>query len=68
VFLTTPEFLPQHRRHRSELLQVIRTAEARGHSRVAEMNQGVLTRLGKIITSLEANEDSSGQQAAADAC
>lgn len=68
VFLTTPEFLPQHRRHRSELLQVISAAEARGHSRVAEMNQGVLTRLGKIITSLEADEDPSGQQAAADAC
>lgn len=68
MFLTTPGFLPQHRRHRRELLQVISAAEARGHGRVAEMNQGVLTRLDKILASLETEQDPSGQQAAADAC
>ena len=30
MFVTTPEFLPQHREHRQQVLQIISAAEARG--------------------------------------
>lgn len=57
MFLTTAEFLPQHRRQRSELLQIISAAEARGQRRLAEMNQTVVTNLDKIIESLAGDEE-----------
>jgi hypothetical protein len=53
MFLTTAEFLPQHRRQRSEVLQIITAAEARGQQRLAAMNQTVLTSLDAIITALD---------------
>ena len=53
MFLTTAEFLPQHRRQRSEVLQIISAAEARGQQRLVEMNQTVLTNLDTIITTLD---------------
>jgi integrase len=66
MFLTTAEFLPQHRTQQQATLQIITAAEAAGHARVAEMNRQVAGNLGKIITALQ--EDSHGeQQAAADA-
>jgi len=52
MFLTTPEFLPQHRQHRGEVLQIISAAEARGQHRLVEMNQQVLTNLDTVITAL----------------
>jgi integrase len=52
MFITTPEFLPQHRQHRSEILQIITAAEARGQHRLLEMNQQVLTNLDTVITAL----------------
>jgi hypothetical protein len=52
MFITTPEFLPQHRQHRSQVLQIISAAEARGQTRLAEMNQQVADNLNKIITAL----------------
>jgi hypothetical protein len=52
MFITTPEFLPQHRQHRGEILQIITAAEARGQHRLVEMNQQVLTNLDTVITSL----------------
>ena len=52
MFITTPEFLPQHRDHRQQILQIITAAEARGQTRLAEMNRQVLTNLDTIITSL----------------
>ncbi|MFG1703769.1 tyrosine-type recombinase/integrase [Nonomuraea sp. M3C6] len=52
MFLTTAEFLPQHRRQRTELLQIVSAAEARGQQRLAEMNRTVVTNLDAIITSL----------------
>jgi hypothetical protein len=55
MFVTTPEFLPQHREHRHQVLQIITAAEARGQARLAEMNQQVLGNLGTIITTLEAD-------------
>lgn len=57
MFLTTTEFLPQHRQHRQQTLQIISTAEARGQTRMAEMNQQVADNLVKIITTLESDED-----------
>lgn len=52
MFITTPEFLPQHRQHRSEILQIITAAEARGQRRLVEMNTQVLDNLDTVITAL----------------
>ena len=65
MFLTTAEFLPQHRAQQQATLQIITAAETAGHARVAEMNRQVAGNLAKIITALE--EDSHDEQAAADA-
>ncbi|MBO3678729.1 tyrosine-type recombinase/integrase [Streptomyces sp. NEAU-YJ-81] len=55
MFVTTPEFLPQHREQRQQLLQIVSAAEARGQARVVEMNSQVLGNLEKIITGLESD-------------
>lgn len=49
VFLTGPEFLPELREHRGRTLTLIQDAEACGHTRVAQMNQQVLTNLDRMI-------------------
>jgi integrase len=64
MFVTTPEFLPQHREHRQQVLQIITAAEARGQLRMAEMNQQVLGNLDNIITTLEADPGLEGREAA----
>lgn len=66
MFVTTAEFLPQHRAQQQATLQIITAAETAGHARVAEMNRQVAGNLGKIITALEADSHDE-QQAAADA-
>lgn len=66
MFATTAEFLPQHRHQRELTLQIISAAEARGQSRMVEMNQQVANNLAKIITALEA-ETPEQPPAAADA-
>jgi len=53
VFLTTVEFLPEHRRHHGQVVKIVSAAERRGQSRLAEMNRQVLTNLDRIIASLE---------------
>ena len=53
MFLTTGEFLPQHRDQRQQTLQLITAAEARGQQRLAEMNRQVLANLDNIITALD---------------
>ncbi|MGK2879627.1 MAG: hypothetical protein ACSLE6_02115 [Mycobacterium sp.] len=53
MFLTTGEFLPQHRGQREQTLQLITAAEARGQQRLAEMNRQVLHNLDTIITALD---------------
>ena len=53
MFLTTGEFLPQHRQQRQQTLQLITAAEARGQQRLAEMNRQVLHNLDNIITALD---------------
>ena len=56
MFVTTAEFLPQHHAQRQQTLQIITAAEANGQARVAEMNKQVAANLGKIITTLEADD------------
>jgi integrase len=53
MFITTPEFLPQHREHHRQVLQIISAAQARGQDRLAEMNRQIAGNLDKIITALQ---------------
>ncbi len=66
LFITTEEFLPQHREQHQQTLQIISAAEARGQTRMAEMNQQVAGNLQRIITALEAGDDP--QENITDAC
>jgi hypothetical protein len=52
-FITTPDFLAQHRQQREETRQMIDQAGHGGLSRLAEKNTRTLGRLDKIITALE---------------
>jgi hypothetical protein len=65
MFVTTPEFLPQHHAQRRQTLQIISAAEANGHSRVAEMNRQVAVNLDKIIKALAADDQDGDKDAAA---
>ena len=67
MFLTTAEFLPQHRHHRQQLLQIISAAEARGQARMVEMNRQVADNLTKVITSLERHDHSKNPETCPDA-
>jgi hypothetical protein len=53
MFLTTPEFLPEHHQHRRQVVEIISAAQARGQQRLAEMNQHVLGNLDLIIAALQ---------------
>ena len=53
LFVTTAEFLPQHRRQLDDTRALIARAEADGHTRLAEMNRTVETNLLTIITTLD---------------
>ena len=57
MFITTTEFLPHHREHRTQLLQIISAAEARGQQRLVEMNTQVLGNLDRIIDTLADTPD-----------
>jgi hypothetical protein len=65
MFVTTAEFLPKHREHRQQVLQIVSAAEARGQHRLVEMNQQVLGNLDNIINALENDTDA---KESADAC
>jgi integrase len=67
MFVTTPQFLPQHHQQRQQVIQIISAAEARGQQRLAEMNRQVLGNLDQIIAALETQADTKGT-GAADAC
>ncbi|MEV4019270.1 tyrosine-type recombinase/integrase [Nonomuraea angiospora] len=67
VFITTPEFLPEHHKQRRRTLKLIETAKAAGHTRVVEMNEQVLGNLDRIITALEADQDPAEDAEAASA-
>jgi hypothetical protein len=62
MFLTTVEFLAQHRHQREQTVQIITSAEARGQTRLIEMNQQVLANLDQITTSLH-DEPTGGRDA-----
>lgn len=49
VFLTGPEVLPELRERHGRTLMLIDEAEANGHTRMAEMNKEVLTKLDCMI-------------------
>ena len=57
MFITTAEFLPQHREHHRQVLQIISAAQARGQDRLAEMNRQVAGHLDTIITALQQGTD-----------
>lgn len=61
MFVTTAEFLPQHRTQRAQVIELITAAEARGQARLAEMNRQVLGNLDRIITAL-ADDPTTGQE------
>ncbi|PND54137.1 transposase [Mycobacterium sp. ENV421] len=63
VFITTPEFLPQHHAQREQTLQLITAAEARGQQRLAEANRTVLTNLDTIIATLETDHQDTAEDA-----
>jgi integrase len=58
VFISTPEFLPAHHEQRGRTLQLIAAAEAKGQTRMVEMNRQVLTNLDRMIAKLEADDGS----------
>ncbi len=53
VFITTPEFLPQHREQLELTRGIIERAQQRGQLRLIEMNQRTADNLTKIIGSLD---------------
>ena len=64
MFITTPQFLPQHHQQRQQVIQIISAAEARGQQRLAEMNRQVLGNLDQVIAALETPADTKGTGAA----
>ena len=56
LFITTAEFLPQHRKQLDDTRAMITRAQTDGHTRLAEMNRTVETNLLTLITTLEANQ------------
>jgi len=56
MFITTPEFLLQHREHRAQTRRLLATATTHGQLRLAEINQQVLGNLDQIIAALEADQ------------
>ncbi|MFJ9371592.1 hypothetical protein ACIRRA_45415 [Nocardia sp. NPDC101769] len=61
MFVTTAEFLPQHRHQQQQVIELISSAEARGQQRLAEMNRQVLGNLTSIITALATDPDTAVQ-------
>lgn len=63
VFITTPDFLPQHREQLEMTRGIIERARARGQLRLVEMNTRTADNLTAIITSLEDAPGDADQQA-----
>lgn len=57
LFLTTPQFLPEHRKQLALTVALVDRATEAGHTRLAQTNQQVVDNLTAIITTLEAEED-----------
>jgi len=67
MFVTTAEFLPQHRGHRQQVIELITAAQARGQDRLVEMNQQVLGNLDRIIVTLDDDHAPTCPEAVSDA-
>lgn len=52
-FITTPDFLAQHRRQRDETQRLVTDAEQAGLARIAEKNRRTAAKLDKLIDVLE---------------
>jgi hypothetical protein len=59
-FLTTAEFLPQHRDQLTRTEQLIAAAETAGRQRILDMNEPVRLNLIRIIDGLETLENDGG--------
>jgi hypothetical protein len=68
VFVTTAEFLPQHRRQLGQTRALIEQAEQRGQQRMAEMNRTVEKNLIAIIGGLAAPGGCGGTCSSSCAC
>jgi site-specific recombinase XerD len=68
MFITTAEFLPQHHQHRQQVHQIVTAAQARGQTRMAEMNRQVATNLDNIIATLENHGQGEHPGTVTDAC
>jgi hypothetical protein len=60
VFVTGPEFLPELREQHHRTLTLIEAASSKGQTRVAEMNQQILTSLHRMITEIEKSSQETG--------
>jgi site-specific recombinase XerD len=67
VFLSGPEFLPELREQRHRTLTLIEVSAGNGQTRVAEMNQQVLTNLNRMIGEIEKDREDEERTEAADA-
>ena len=63
VFITGPEFLPELREQRHRTLTLIGAAAGKRQTRVAEMNQQILTNLNRMIGEIEKDEGSEAADA-----
>lgn len=61
VFVTTEEFLPQHREHLEHTRGIIERAEKYGQIRLIEMNTKVAENLSTIIATLETDDPTPGE-------
>ena len=68
LFITTAEFLPQHRKQLDDTRALIARAETDGHTRVVEMNRTVEDNLHTIITTLERGQHCSCAVAGSETC
>lgn len=60
VFLTGPEFLPELQAQHRRTLTLVDKAQADGHTRVAQMDQQVLTNLENMIDGISEDQTSPG--------
>ena len=63
VFLSGPEFLPELREQRHRTLTLIEISASKGQTRMAEMNQQVLTNLDRMIAEIAKDEESEAADA-----
>ena len=63
VFVSGPEFLPELRGQRHRTLTLIEVSTGKGQTRVAEMNQQVLSNLDKMISEIGKDEESEAADA-----